>query len=141
MNYMNNETILREFIEVVWNKKDTGNIAHFVDEQYTIHLDAGDLSEGKTLNLKEFEARLQHSFIPFPDIHFNIKTLVADGNAVAITWIMTGTNRGNMGNIAATGKKIKTFGTTIYQFKNGKVCGHTQVFDRTIVMKQLGFLL
>jgi predicted ester cyclase len=53
---------------------------------------------------------------------------------------MTGTNLGNIANIAATNKPIKTFGTTIYYFKNNKVCGHSQVFDRTTVMKQLGFL-
>jgi steroid delta-isomerase-like uncharacterized protein len=138
---MNNETILRAFIDEIWNKKDTSRITYFVDEVYTIHLDAGDPWEGKTLNLREYEVRLQNSFIPFPDINFDIQTAVADGNAVAITWIMTGTNLGNMGTIPATGKAIKTFGATIYHFKNGKVCGHTQVFDRTTVMKQLGFLL
>jgi predicted ester cyclase len=53
---------------------------------------------------------------------------------------MTGTNLGNIGGFPATGKSIKTNGATIYHFDNGKVCGHSQVFDRTTVIKQLGFI-
>jgi predicted ester cyclase len=137
---MNNETILKDFIDQVWNNKKFEAIAKFVDPEYTIHFDTGDPWEGKTINHEEFIIRLNYSFNSFPDIHFLIKTIIADGNYVAITWIMTGTNLGNIADIAATNKPIKTVGTTIYHFKNSKVCGHCQVFDRTTVMKQLGFL-
>ncbi|MES2134257.1 MAG: ester cyclase [Bacteroidota bacterium] len=136
---MNNETILREFMQKVWNEKDFDAIPQFVDDTYTIYLDTGDLWEGKTLDHQEFKTRLNFSFNSFPDIHFSIQTAIADGNYVAITWIMTGTNLGNIGDFPPTGKSIKTNGSTIYHFKNGKICGHSQVFDRTIVMKQLGF--
>jgi steroid delta-isomerase-like uncharacterized protein len=137
---MDNETILRNFIEQVWNKKDVESIAKFVAEAYTIHLDNGDPWEGKTIAHEAFKVRLNYSFNSFPDIHFFIETAVADGDAVAITWIMTGTNLGNIGSFAPAQKAIKTFGATIYYFKSGKVCGHSQVFNRTAVMKQLGFL-
>jgi predicted ester cyclase len=53
---------------------------------------------------------------------------------------MTGTNLGPIGGFPPTGKSIKTNGATIYHFNDGKICGHSQVFDRTTVMKQLGFL-
>lgn len=137
---MQNEIILREFIQKVWNEKDLDSVAGFVDDSYTIHLDTGDPWEGKTLNPEEFKIRLHYSFDSFPDMHFAIQTSVADGNDVAITWLLTGTNLGKIGEYPATGKSIKTLGTTIYHFRNGKVCGHSQVFDRTTVMKQLGFI-
>jgi predicted ester cyclase len=99
---MSNEIILRDFIEQVWNKKDVESIAKFVAEAYTIHLDNDDPWEGKTISHKEFELRLNYSFNSFPDIRFFIETAVADGNAVAITWIMTGTNLGSIGSFAPT---------------------------------------
>lgn len=136
---MNNEQIIRAFIQKVWNEKDLGAIATFVDTEYTIHLDTGDPWEGKTLNHAEFEKRLYYSFDSFPDMHFDIQQAIADGDHVTITWIMTGTNLGNIGGFPPTNKPIKTFGHTIYHFKHGKVCGHSQVFDRVTVMKQLGF--
>ena len=137
---MSNQEILTEFIQKVWNEKDFSSIPLFVADDYTIHLDTGDLWEGKTLNNSEFKKRLEFSFNSFPDINFQIKSSIADGNYVAINWVMRGTNLGNIGNFPPTGKSIKTLGTTIYHFSNGKLCGHTQVFDRTTVMRQLGFI-
>ncbi|MGE5109116.1 MAG: ester cyclase [Sphingobacteriales bacterium] len=136
---MNNESILKEFMQRVWNEKDFASVAKYVDESYTIYHDTGDPWEGKTLNNEEYKTRLNYSFNSFPDMHFAIQSAVADGDFVGITWIMTGTNLGKIGEIPATGKPINTHGITIYHFHNGKVCGHTQVFDRTTVMKQLGF--
>lgn len=127
-------------MQKVWNEKDISSIAEFVHDEYTIHIDTGDPWEGKTLNHAEFETRLNYSFSSFPDIHFAIQQSISDGDYVAITWIMTGTNLGTIGDFPPTNKTISTKGTTIYHFKNGKVCGHSQVFDRTTVMRQLGFL-
>jgi hypothetical protein len=115
---MRNEKILQDFIWQVWNEKDYNSIPGYVNEAYTIHLDTGDPWEGKTLNHQEFETRLHYSFNSFPDIHFKIQNAIADGNYVAITWIMTGTNLGNIGDIPATKKPIKTTGTTICYFKD-----------------------
>lgn len=126
-------------MEKVWNEKEVSAVEEFVSDAYTIHIDTGDPWEGKTLNHDEFKVRLQYSFDPFPDIHFAIQSAIADGDYVVITWIMTGTNLGNIAGFPPTNKSIKTNGTTIYHFQSGKVCGHSQVFDRTTVMKQLGF--
>ena len=127
-------------MQKVWNEKEVNSIAAFVDTTYTIHIDTGDPWEGKTLNHKDFEHRLHYSFNSFPDIHFAIQNAISDGDYVAITWIMTGTNLGHIGDFPPTNKPINAFGTTIYHFKNDKVCGHSQVFDRTTVMRQLGFI-
>lgn len=137
---MNNQEILRNFMKKVWNEQDFHSIKEFVNEAYTIHIDTGDPWEGKTLDHTGFEVRLHHSFDSFPDIQFTILSAVSDGDYVAITWNMTGTNLGMIGGFPPTNKSINTFGSTIYHFKNGKVSGHSQVFDRTIVMKQLGFI-
>lgn len=137
---MTNEIILREFIQKVWNEKDYSAIETFVHPEYRVLIDTGDPWEGKVLNHQEFATRLHYSFDAFPDLHFDIREAITDGDYVAIHWVMTGTNLGNIGMYPPTGKSIKTFGCTIYQFCKGKVCGHAQVFDRTIVMKQLGFL-
>lgn len=136
---MSNESILRDFMQKVWNEKDLESIPKFLASEYKIYLDNQDPWEGKTLTIEEFIKRLDDSFIPFPDIHFDIQQLIADGDSVAITWVMTGTNLGKIGNMPPTNKPIKTNGMTIYYFNNGKISGHSQVFDRTTVMKQLGF--
>ena len=137
---MDNVTTLKEFMQKVWNEKDFDSISQFVAPEYTVYQDNADPWEGKTLNHSEFKTRLNYSFNSFPDINFEIKTAISDGDSVAIVWGMTGTNTGKIGDYPPTNKNIQADGITIYRFKEGKVCGHTQVYDRTTIMKQLGFL-
>ena len=137
---MKNEAILKRFIQKVWNEKDFDSITKFVAREYTVYHDSSDPWEGKTLNYEEFAMRLDYSFDSFPDINFEIQSTISDGDNVAITWIMTGINNGKNGAFPSTNKTIKTQGSTIYHFVDGKICGHSQVFDRTTIMKQLGFI-
>ena len=56
------------------------------------------------------------------------------------TRVLTGTNFGKIGDFPPTKNKIKTNGMTIYFFTDNLLTGHSQVFDRMTVMKQLGFI-
>ena len=122
----------------VWNEQGYDKVERYVHPAYTVHLDAADPWEGKTLDHAEFKERLKFSFNSFSDMHFEITSAIPEDNHVAITWILTGTNLGSIGGYPATGKSIKTNGMTIYQFMDGLISGHTQVFDRVTVMRQLG---
>ena len=72
-------------------------------------------------------------------MHFEITSSIEDENHVAITWILTGTNRGSIGKNAPTYKPIRTSGKTIYHFTDHLINGHTQMLDRRTVTRQLGF--
>ena len=136
---MSKEAFLREFMQQVWNDKDLKAVEHFVHPEYQVHLDTADPWEGKTLSHETYKERLQFSFRSFPDIHFEITSAIEEEAHVSITWIMTGTNLGPIGDIPPTRQSIETTGHTIYHFKECKISGHTQVFDRKTVMRQLGF--
>ena len=137
---MNKEIFLREFMDEVWNKQGFDKVEKYVHNEYTIHLDTTDPWEGKTLSHSEFKKRLKYSFDSFPDMNFEITSAIEEENHVAVTWILTGTNLGMIGAFPATNKKIETRGITIYHFKDDLINGHTQVFDRKTVAKQLGFI-
>ncbi|MEH6537325.1 MAG: ester cyclase [Psychroserpens sp.] len=137
---MNKETFLREFMDEIWNKQSFEKVEQYVHKEYTIHLDTTDPWEGKTLTHAEFKERLKFSFNSFPDINFEITSAIPDDNHVAVTWILTGTNLGMIGEYLPTKKVINTKGMTIYHFKDNLINGHTQVFDRITVMQQLGFI-
>ena len=124
----------------IWNKKNFDKVALYVHPTYTIHLDTTDPWEGKTLSHSEFKERLNFSFNSFPDMNFEITSAISEESHVAITWVLTGTNLGMIGGYPPTKKPINTQGITIYHFKDDLINGHTQVFDRVTVMKQLGFM-
>lgn len=75
----------------------------------------------------------------FPDI--KVKTMeasLADGNMEACHVILTGTHRGEMAGMAATGKSVE-FGTTdIIRVQDGKVAEHWGTTDNLSLMQQLG---
>ena len=136
---MSKSVFLKSFMEEVWNQKQIDKVPDYLSESYTIHLDPGDPYEGKTLDHQAFIQRLQLSFGPFPDIHFNILESIEEESHVAIRWELTGTNLGPIGQLPPTKRKIKVPGMTIYHFEKGLICGHTQIFDRGKVQQQLGF--
>lgn len=137
---MSKEKILREFMTEVWNEQKKDLISKYVSKEYKIHLDPGDNWEGQILDHKEFERRLDFSFDSFPDINFEITSAIEDGNHVAVTWVLTGTNTGPIAEHQPSNKKIKTTGMTFYYFRDNLISGHSQVFDRGTVAKQLGFI-
>ncbi len=136
---MNKEDILRDFIDEVWNNQGYDKVEKYIHPKYTVHVDNADPWEGKTIDHNQFKERLRFSFDSFPDMHFEITSAIEDGNQVAITWILTGTNSGPIAEYQATNNRIETKGMSMYYFKDGLISGHSQVFDRTTVMKQLGF--
>lgn len=137
---MDKITFLRTFMEEIWNKQKFDKVEKFVYQEYNVYLDTADPWEGKTLSHSEFKKRLKYSFDAFPDMNFEITAAIEDENHVAINWILRGTNLGMIGGFPPTNKKIKTKGMTIYHFKDNLISGHTQVFDRMTVAKQLGFV-
>ena len=137
---MNRETFLRDFMDEIWNKQSLDKVEQYVHKEYIIHLDTNDPWEGKILNHSEFKERLKFSFNSFPDMNFEITSVISEENHVSITWILTGTNLGMIGGYPPTKKPINTKGMTIYHFKDNLINGHTQVFDRITIMKQLGFI-
>ena len=127
-------------MDEIWNKQRFDKVEQYVHKEYTIHLDTTDPWEGKTLNYSEFKERLKFSFNSFPNMNFEITSAIPEENHVAITWILTGTNLGMIGEYPPTKRNIATKGITIYHFKDNLINGHTQVFDRVTVLKQLGFI-
>ena len=136
---MTKAKLLKEFMTKVWNQQRKDLVSHFVAEKYQIHLDPGDPWEGQILDHNEFKTRLDYSFNSFPDIHFELHSCIEEEKYVATTWTLTGTHLGMIGELPPTHRKIKTTGMTIYHFEGHFISGHTQIFDRGIVTRQLGF--
>lgn len=75
----------------------------------------------------------------FPDI--KVKTIepsLADGDMEACYVVLTGTHRGEMAGIAATGKTVEFGGTDIVRVADGKVAEHWGTTDNMRLMQQIG---
>ena len=81
----------------------------------------------------------------FPDIHFTIRDIIAQGDKLAVTWTAKGTNKGNYvspdgKSMPATNRLVQLPGCTIYEFRNNMVARQEVLWDQVSFMAQLGLM-
>ena len=112
MSIEENKAITRRFVEEPWNK---GNVAA-LDE-----LCAPNYSLNGLGGLEELKAAIATFRAGFPDCHFTIEEMIAEGDKVAYRWTARGTHHGEYEGIAPTGKAVTVTGITIIRFAEGKI--------------------
>jgi steroid delta-isomerase-like uncharacterized protein len=131
------KAVLRDFIEEVWNEGKVDAVLRFVGPEYTLRHDPGDPQHGQTLDRVGYAERLVRSRAPFPDQRFEIVELIAEGDAIVMTWRWTGTHLADLPGFPASGRRVKMTGLTVYYFDGNLVVGHWQIVDRLGVFQQL----
>lgn len=74
----------------------------------------------------------------FPDLNVNLDHLVQDDDNVAFAYTITGTHKGDLSGIPATGKSIKVRGMQIGRFKDGKLVERWGSSDQLGILQQIG---
>lgn len=101
-----NTARLIAFMQRVWNAGEAAAVDEFLGSQYTIYSDPGDPWDGQTLSVSGFKERLLTSRAPFPDLTFDIGETVSEGDRVALSWTMRGTQLGSMGGRPPSGRNL-----------------------------------
>jgi steroid delta-isomerase-like uncharacterized protein len=76
----------------------------------------------------------------FPDLKVDVDLVIAEGDYVSVRWTARGTNTAAAMGIPATGKAVKTSGTTVFRFENGAIAEEWTAGDTMGLMRQLGLL-
>ena len=84
-------------------------------------------------------ARAEALLTAFPDFRLERVVLIVDGDRHADRWIMTGTHRGELFGIPATGRSVRVEGATFTRLgADGLVAEDVHHVDYTGLMAQLG---
>ena len=97
------------------------------------------------LDRAQGRAYTQGFITAFPDLHFDIKLTVAQGDHVVVNYVGTGTHTGPLttpsgGTIPPTGKKAAVPGSNTLEIKNGKITHSWVYFDMVTLLGQLGLM-
>jgi steroid delta-isomerase-like uncharacterized protein len=76
----------------------------------------------------------------FPDLHFDIQDMFAEGDRVAARCTMTGTHKGEFMGIPPTNKAFRITAFDILRFEGSKVAEHWGITDQAGMMQQLGLM-
>jgi steroid delta-isomerase-like uncharacterized protein len=129
--------------ERLLNSLNTRNLDQ-VDDLFTQDYQ-GDGPGSENLNRQQSKANMQGYLDAFPDLKFEVLRRIAQDEYVVLDWVSTGTHTGPMrtpsGNtIPPTGKWLKIFGSTTYEFRDGKIAHAWTYWDRVAMLDQLGLL-
>lgn len=140
MNLEAHKATVRRYVEEHWHQGNKGVIEETFDPSYVfegapstqIIVDAG--LEGRELLVDGFRSA-------YPDIHFTLESMVAEGDKVVVHWIVEGTNSGVHPILGvSTGHKVKFPGVSILTFTNGKVSHELAIWDELDAHQQLGVI-
>ena len=136
MSVEENKALVRRCYDEVWNKGDVS----VLKEIY-----ASDCVSNFTPSIKatfrgpeEYKQAVNIFRSAFPDLHFTIEDLIAEGDKVVYHWTARGTNDGEyMGN-APTGKSVTQTGITIFRCAGGKIVEELAIWDELNGLQQMG---
>ena len=77
----------------------------------------------------------------FPDLHLDIEQILPAGeNHVLVRWRSSGTHKGPLAQIPATGRKASNHGCSVMELKKAKITHACVYFDNAHLLRQLGVL-
>lgn len=77
----------------------------------------------------------------FPDIRFELRRVVGDGDVICEEWQASGTHRGDLMGLGGTGRRVESIGCNVMRVgEDGLICEETTYWDATGLYRQLGAL-
>ena len=132
MFFDENKQVVRLLFEDGFNRDTAGVLDRTVGAEY---VDAtGERGPGA---FRQVIARLRGAF---PDIHYTIDDVVAEGDAVAIRWHWTGTHDGPFRGVPPTHRRVTNTGNAIFHVRSGKIVAAALETDRLGFLQSVGIL-
>ena len=96
-----------------------------------------------SMNKQQSRENLHQYLEAFPDLRYDLKDIIAQGDKVAVTWVVKGTHKApliltNGDKIPATQKKATVSGGTVLEMRNNKVVRQQMHWDMLDLLSQLG---
>ena len=129
-----NKALARRWFEEVWNK---GRV-DAIDEMFATDGRAFGLGDQPLVGPAEFKPFHATYRQAFPDMQIHIDEVIAEGDIVAMRWTASGTHRGNLMGLVATGRPSRFEGMSFLRMRDGKIVEGRNVFDQLGMLKQLG---
>jgi steroid delta-isomerase-like uncharacterized protein len=129
-----NKAIALRFIQV-WGKGELEIIDELASPAISVHYPTFPqaIKGGEAFKQKLTEFRSV-----FPDGDLRVEEQIAEGDKVVLRWSYSGTHKGLIMDIPATGKKVNWTGITIYRITDGKVSEERGQEDVFGVLRQIG---
>lgn len=112
-------TLMHRWFEEVWNQRRTETIREMLTET-TIHHELNGPGSADMVGIGPYEKFHSDFLGAFPDLFVEVKNVTVEGDKYTGHFVVTGTQSGTLGEMPATGKKVRFDGTGICIIKDGR---------------------
>jgi steroid delta-isomerase-like uncharacterized protein len=134
MSTEENKALARRFVEEALNQRNVKILDQFMAEDIHDYNQFPGLPQG----IEGQRQALGILFRGFPDQHYTIDAMIAEGDKVVMLSTLRGTHTGEFQGVPGTGKPVTVQGIDIVRTKNGKWIEHWGIFDALGLMQQIG---
>jgi steroid delta-isomerase-like uncharacterized protein len=136
MSAEQNKSIVRRWVEEGWNNGNLSVIDQIYAPTYIQHEPPpAPVASGESL--KQYVSGYRAAF---PDLHFLIDDLIAEGDKVVWRFTSTATHKGPFMGIPATGKSSTVTGIVIFRLDNSRILEGWVNIDALGLLQQLGII-
>ncbi len=126
--------LVRRWYEVMWNCWNEAVFDRILDPAIELRGSIGQAYRG----FSGVAAYMRFVRNVFPDFHNGVEEVVEEGDRVFARLRYTGTHRGELFGISATGRRIEYMGAALFRFRGGRIwrvwvlggCGWAQAAAR-----------
>ena len=127
------KTVIRRWVEA-WNAQDLDAAEELLAAEFVRH----DANLPEVVGPQAERQYIADTLTAFPDLHFEIEQLIADGDLVAARYLVQGTHQGEFLGIPGTGRPVSIQGVESYRLAGGKLAQQWVVMDALGLLQQLG---
>jgi steroid delta-isomerase-like uncharacterized protein len=132
-NAVRNKLLIERFYHEMWNRFDKGLIPVLLTEDIRFR---GSLGQGKNGH-DEFREYVDFVQRAFPDFTNDIEEMISEDNKAFARLTYRGTHRGELFDIAPTGRRIQYTGAAVFTFREDKIAEVWVLGDVFGLMSQL----
>ena len=127
----NNDNLLKQLIEAE-NSHDIEKLLTLLTDDIVFE-DVTLVTEGKDAFKQGYTAFIT----AVPDFKIEPKSWVTNNKSFALEMVFTGTQKGDLPSLPATGKSFSIRGCSFGEFENGKIKGRRDYWDLVTLREQL----
>jgi len=130
------QPIVNRLVEA-WNSHDFSQLAQL----YSADCEGIDVGQsGMLRGIDGLHQIFANYWAAFPDLHFDLEASMEGPDAMALFWRATGTHRGSILHIPATGRSVHILGSAHHILAEGKIVRSIYIWDTAGLLRNLGLL-
>ena len=129
-----NKSLVSEFIEALFSRGDLEAVEKYTAPDFVFHDPPFGVSEDRA-GIRAAAAMMRAGF---PDWHSDQHLVVGEGDIVVEQFTASGTHRGEVMGVPATGATVSLKGINIFRLENGHIVERWGRLDELGLLTQLG---